>query len=393
MEKTHPITRIDLLVAQVCDLACIYCYAQEGSFGRSGIMEQSTAERAVDWLINASRNSRTIHIEFFGGEPLLNFPVIEKTVLYAEQEGKKRDKCVSYSILTNGMNLTEKTHALLNSYSIEVRVSIDGPESIQNRQRPRKNHAGSYQQIVHNIAKALQETPGAIRNAHAVYMPGTSQYSVLDVVDHLKELGFPSVTVFSPINTLHGYKNQEGVSGLSHLYPLSEREGKEMYRAVTDRNREQLETYATSPVYLLLRSFLRRTILKKTTLNGNSAGRDYVAVDVRGDIYLHHTFVGISQYKMGSVFEDQLTCNPLGDVNTYPQECMTCPAGEVCAGGCLYTNAVEEGNLATVNNNWCSYMLHNYSIAEAVGKKLNSDDISFFLMDPEKSIGSVLSTK
>ena len=148
-----PVTGIDLFLAQECNMRCVYCYGVGGEYAGGGLMSEETAFRAVDWLIVNSRNALKVGIGFFGGEPLLNFPVMKKVVSYARTKAAEKCKQINFNIITNGSLLTDEIISFLEDEKIEILISFDGPPEYQNRQRPFKDGSGSYDRVHANIQK------------------------------------------------------------------------------------------------------------------------------------------------------------------------------------------------------------------------------------------------
>ena len=150
--KNSVIKAICLHVAHDCNLRCRYCFASTGDFkqGRS-LMSFETAKRAIDFLIEKSANRKNLEVDFFGGEPLLNFEVVKDVVKYARQKGKQFNKNFRFTITTNGLLLNSKNIEYLNENMSNVVLSLDGRESVNNKMRVNLKGEGSYQLIIENL--------------------------------------------------------------------------------------------------------------------------------------------------------------------------------------------------------------------------------------------------
>ena len=131
-----PVATIVLMLTQTCNLRCRYCYGEAGRFGSAGVMSQGTALRAVDWLFDRAGAHTTLRIGFMGGEPFLNFSVLEAAVRRAEMRAEVARKKVRFYTTTNGTCLDPPKIEFLKAHDISVQVSFDGPPSVQNRNRP-----------------------------------------------------------------------------------------------------------------------------------------------------------------------------------------------------------------------------------------------------------------
>ncbi len=149
----YPVAGIILLLAQECNMRCVYCYGVGGKYAGAGLMSEETAFRAVDWLIANSGNARKVGIGFYGGEPLLNFPLMRKVVSYAGTKAAEKCKQINFNMTTNGSLLTDEISSFLEDEKIDLLISFDGPPEYQNRQRPFKDGSGSYDRVHANIQK------------------------------------------------------------------------------------------------------------------------------------------------------------------------------------------------------------------------------------------------
>lgn len=154
------ISNIALFVAQKCNMRCVYCYGDGGGFGEDeSLMSQEDAFIAIDWLFKESINSDHLRISFFGGEPLLNFPLIKNVVEYAKKKAEMVNKTVTFDINTNATLLTDEIINYLKRENIKPIISLDGPPEIHNKQRPLKNGCESHNIIISYINRLVTECP------------------------------------------------------------------------------------------------------------------------------------------------------------------------------------------------------------------------------------------
>lgn len=186
-----PITGIAMNVAQLCNLSCIYCYGVDGEYGEKGLMNQQTAFQTVDWLIENSLDEPEIKIHFFGGEPLLNFPLIKKVVDYARQAVARAGKTIRFSMTTNGTKFTDEINAYLNENDFAVIISFDGDKQTQDVNRPFKGGQGSYDDAKKKVAGFLQSRNGRGSAARATITGVNVDLS--RVRDALSDIGFKSM--------------------------------------------------------------------------------------------------------------------------------------------------------------------------------------------------------
>ncbi len=161
-----PVISLTLILTEECNLGCVYCYGQENNTGR---MSQATALRAIDWFVGQAGNVQDLNVTFFGGEPLLMFPLMKKVADYALAKAKAASKEIAFQITTNGTLLDEEIIDFLKEYQVRVLVSLDGPKEIHDAQRPFPDGRGSYDLLLPKIQKLLAAIPQAV--AHAVIFP------------------------------------------------------------------------------------------------------------------------------------------------------------------------------------------------------------------------------
>ena len=185
-----PVKHVSLNVAQTCNLSCIYCYGINGEYGQKGYMKAETARKAVDWLIRQGMDAKELIITFFGGEPLLNFPVVKEVVQYARERAQESQKRIHFSITTNGTLLTGAVNSFMNENRFSVVISFDGDLEMQNSNRPFKGSKRS-----HEITKKRVEQFLKSRGGNATGRATITAYNadLKRVRDSLVQMGFKRV--------------------------------------------------------------------------------------------------------------------------------------------------------------------------------------------------------
>ena len=183
-----------LHIAHDCNLACKYCFAEEGEYhGRRALMDYETGKQALDFLIANSGSRRNLEVDFFGGEPLLNFDVVKQLVAYGREQEKIHDKHFRFTLTTNGVLLNDDIMEFANKEMDNVVLSIDGRKEVHDRMRPFRKGAGSYDLIVPKFQKLAES-----RNQDRYYVRGTYTHFNTDFskdVLHLADLGFKQISV------------------------------------------------------------------------------------------------------------------------------------------------------------------------------------------------------
>ena len=334
-------TSLCLMVAQECNMACVYCYGSAGTYGGGGLMPAETARRSVDWLISHSGDNRDLIVIFFGGEPLLNLPVIRRTVDYAKRMGEQMGKTFSFSVTTNASLADEAAIDFLRANQFEIIISFDGTQVAQNRQRPFKDGGPSYAAVVPRIKQLLSVFPKACGRAtlYGDTEPG-------EVLAALKEIGFRNCHLVpasgclltdAPSEEALFRRDRERADYLrreaaAYVAAVKRRDRAEAAQLLKDGELFRITSIGVSPL------FVRRLFFC-------GVGRTYLAVDVDGSLYPCHRFVGMKEYLLGSISE--AADPPRSLFHESPviisEECRQCWLKYVCGGGCTYGNIASSG--------------------------------------------------
>ena len=317
-----------LLVAHTCNLNCSYCFASQGKFhGSEGLMDFETARRAIDFLVENSGSRRNLEVDFFGGEPLINFEGCKKTVEYARSIEKAHNKNFRFTLTTNGVNLTDEVIEWANRECYNVVLSLDGRKEVNDRFRVDRAGNGSYDRIVPKFQKFVKE-----RGDKGYYMRGTFSHFNPDFTNDIfhmaDDLGFTELSM-EPVVADPTSPSALTEEDLPLLYDQYEHLAKEMLRREKDGKPITFYHYMID---------LEHGPCVYKRVSGCGSGTEYMAVTAGGDLYPCHQFVNDPQYKMGNIWDgvdredlrDQFKeCN----VYTRP-ECRKCWARMYCAGGC-----------------------------------------------------------
>ena len=361
---------IALLVAQECNMSCIYCYGQGGSYGGGGMMSEETAFKAVDWLMENSKKAERVNVSFFGGEPLLNFPLIRKVVEYAKDAAHGKGKKVTFSITTNATLLTDEIISFMSQEKIYPLVSFDGPREIQNRQRPFKDGRGSYETVRANIVKLLDVYPRLAARA-IVY----GDANPLSIEAGMREAGLTSCSVgpYSPVilarqdgDTFPGCDEEKIVGP---MIELSKKEKDNLLLAV--KNRRVTDNSIAALTHMLISG--------KKLYFGCGVGKAMAGISVSGEIYPCHRFVGQEDLKMGNVESYRVE-----GLNEYYRAvvcsipgCQFCWARYFCGGGCFYHNKAYTGDMHRPVSSFCEIKKAALEIAISAYFEMDESDREF----------------
>ncbi|HEX2985937.1 MAG TPA: thioether cross-link-forming SCIFF peptide maturase [Caproiciproducens sp.] len=331
MMKNAPIKSMCLNIAHDCNLRCEYCFAAKGDFGRGRmLMPFEVGKKAIDFLIENSKGRHNLEVDFFGGEPLMNFEVVKQIVEYARGIEKENNKNFRFTITTNGLLLTDDKIDFINREMSNCVLSLDGRKSVNDRLRVRVDGTGCYDAIVPKFQKLV-----STRGDKDYYVRGTFTRHNLDFTNdilHMAELGFDQISVEPVVSDPNlDYSIQE--SDLPRVFEEYER----LSKTLIARKRE-----GRGINFFHFMIDLQQGPCAIKRLRGCSCGNEYIAVTPEGDIFPCHQFVGDDSWKMGNVMDGTFDLNrkhefALANIYSKP-DCKNCWAKFYCSGGCNANN-------------------------------------------------------
>lgn len=334
--KENVIKAMCLHVAHDCNLKCRYCFASQGNFkGQRQLMDLETGMRALDFLVENSGNRKNLEVDFFGGEPLMNFDVVKDLVAYGRKLEKKSNKHFRFTITTNALLLNDENMNFINENMDNVVLSLDGRKSVNDYMRMTLNDGGSYDVIVPKIKEMIER-----RKDKDYYVRGTFTSKNLDFSKDCLEYyknGFKNISI-EPV-----------VTDPKEDYAIREEHIETILKEYEEFSREYMELRKNDPEFLFFHFMIDLNqgpcAVKKSV--GCGAGSEYIAVTPEGDIFPCHQFVGEEEFKLGTL-QTGITNTKLRDkfkqanVNT-KEKCKTCWAKFYCSGGC-HANAYYSNN-------------------------------------------------
>ncbi len=349
-----------LHIAHGCNLACKYCFAGEGEYSQKGLMSFEVGKAAFDYLVAHSGTRRHLEVDFFGGEPTLNFEVVKRLVAYGRSLEKAHNKEFRFTFTTNGILVNDEVMEFCNREMSNVVMSLDGRKAVNDRMRTSRNGEGSYDKIVPKFQKWAEQ-----RGQENYYIRGTYTHYNSDFaadILHMADLGFKQISiepVVAPPEADYALK-KEDLSTLLAQYDIL---AKEMLR------REEKGNGFTFYHYMIDLEG-GPCIVKR--ISGCGVGTEYMAVTPTGDIYPCHQFVGDEKFKLGNVFtgiDNQSVCDEFKFCNIYAHsECDNCFARFYCSGGCAANAYHSTGSIRGVYELGCE--LHRKRIEAAIMMKV-----------------------
>lgn len=327
-----------LHIAHDCNLACKYCFAGEGEYhGDRSLMSYEVGKKALDFLIANSGSRVNLEVDFFGGEPLMNFQVVKDLVAYGRSREQECNKKFRFTLTTNGVLLDDEVMEFANREMSNVVLSIDGRREVHDRMRPTRNGKGSYDLIIDKFKKMAES-----RHQTNYYVRGTFTHYNLDFskdVLHLADEGFEQISA-EPV-----------VAQPSEPYAIREEDLPVLLAEYDKLAKEMVERKKAGKGFQFFHFMIDLTggpcLYKR--LSGCGSGTEYLAVTPWGDLYPCHQFVGMEQFKLGNV-DSGVTNTELVDefklCNVYAKEkCKDCFARFYCSGGCAANSYNFHGNL------------------------------------------------
>ena len=337
-----PVVSLTCNISHACNLKCKYCYADNGLYGgKEMLMSEKMAQKYVEFLLNNSGNVREVHFCFFGGEPLLNFSVVQSTVEYGKRCAKSLGKRINFGLTTNGTLLTHEITDFLIKENISVSISIDGSSEINDRFRVYPDGKGTYDTIIERVGSLIKQrtTPVHVTvTKHAL--------NIGDIVCHLLESGFIGVGI-APIYTT------------DNNLALSESDWKifceEFYRLSQLYLKDAIEGRYLG--FSNMSNILKQLYKGKNTLFPCEAGTQYYTGDPEGNIYVCHRLVGRPKYVVGHLDYGinkalQVDFIKMAHIRN-KVECGKCWARFLCGGGCYYDSVIKYNDVRKPVGSMC----------------------------------------
>ena len=345
-ERQTVVKALCLHIAHDCNLACRYCFAEEGEYhGRRALMTYEVGKQALDFLIANSGNRKNLEVDFFGGEPLMNWKVIKDLVAYGREQEKLHQKKFRFTLTTNGVLLDDEVMEFANREMDNVVLSIDGRKEVHDFMRPFRKGAGSYDLVVPKFLKFAES-----RGEKSYYARGTFTRHNLDFskdVLHLADLGFDQISV-EPV-----------VADEKEEYALRWEDVPKICEEYDTLAKEMIKRRKEGKGFNFFHFMIDLTggpcVYKR--LSGCGSGTEYLAVTPWGDLYPCHQFVGEEKFLMGNVWDGVKRtdiCENFTECNVYAKEkCQNCFAKFYCSGGCAANSYNFHGSINDVYDLGC----------------------------------------
>lgn len=357
-----------LHVAHTCNLNCSYCFASQGRYeGERALMSFEVGKRAMDFLIENSGTRRNLEVDFFGGEPLMNFDVVKRLVAYARSVEKERGKHFRFTLTTNGVLIDDDVIDFANREMSNVVLSLDGRKEVHDRYRVDYAGNGSWEKIVPKFQKLVQA-----RQGKNYYMRGTFTHANPDFLKDIQtmlDLGFTELSM-EPVVAAHG--DPAALTEADKEIVMQQYE--ELARLMLQRDKEG----RPFTFYHYMIDLKGGPCIYKR-ISGCGSGTEYMAVTPWGDLYPCHQFVGDEKFKLGNIWdgvENHAVQAEFAGCNVYArEECRDCWARLYCSGGCAANAYHATGSVRGVYADGCDLFRKRMecAIAVAVARELGTE--------------------
>ncbi|MCC6093669.1 MAG: thioether cross-link-forming SCIFF peptide maturase [Eubacterium sp.] len=366
-ERPTVVKALCLQIAHDCNLACRYCFADEGEYhGRRGLMSYEVGKKALDFLIRNSGNRHNLEVDFFGGEPTMNWQVVKDLVAYGRSQEKEHNKKFRFTLTTNGVLVNDEIMDFCDREMGNVVMSVDGRKSVHDHMRPFRNGKGSYDLIIPKFQKWAER-----RHQDKYYVRGTFTHYNLDFaadVISLADLGFKQISmepVVAPPTEDYAIR-EEDVPVICEQYDILARE----------MIRRAKEGRGFNFFHFMIDLSGGPCVYKR--LSGCGSGGEYLAVSPWGDLYPCHQFDGNTDFILGNV-DDGVTRPDLVEqfkkVNVYSKpECSKCFSRFYCSGGCAANSYNFKGNINDVYDIGCALQRKRVECALMIKAALADDE-------------------
>ncbi len=348
-----------LHIAHTCNLNCSYCFASQGKYhGERALMSFEVGKRALDFLVENSGTRRNLEVDFFGGEPLMNFDVVKKLVEYARSIEKEKGKNFRFTLTTNGVLIDDDVIEFSNREMSNVVLSLDGRKEVHDRYRVDYAGNGSFDKIVPKFQKFVEA-----RGGKNYYMRGTFTHANPDFLEDIKtmlDLGFSELSM-GPVVAAEG--DPAALTESDREIVMKQYEDLAKLMLKRDKEGKPFTFY-----HYMIDLKGGPCIYKR--ISGCGSGTEYMAVTPWGDLYPCHQFVGDEKFKLGDIWngvQNKEIQNEFAACNVYArEECRDCWAKLYCSGGCAANAYHATGSVRGVYKAGCELFKKRMECAIAV---------------------------
>jgi len=369
-DSSKAVTWIELLIAQTCNLRCAYCYGGGGEYGRESLMDEATAARAIDWMLERSGDAKRLGLHFFGGEPLLNFPVLQSTLEYANRRGQEAGKQFRHIVTTNATLLDHDIITYFRDNDVRVKVSFDGPPDIHDANRRFTDGTGSYEVVRAKTAELLSAMPPGTVACRATVQGTADPARMREAIEamgfHLWKLTWASPSTFN---------DEDRQTFPPALMADWENQAKGVLAAI--KGRDPAWTKALRGTDETTKAVVAIALRRKRRFFCG-VGRTKLGISASGDVFPCHRLVGADECKMGSIFGGELNREPHRMSRVIEGGvCAECWAKYLCGGGCTFDHFMRTGSMSQPCDVTCQHAKFIVELAVYLYCQLDKGDQAF----------------
>jgi uncharacterized protein len=368
-EDSLPVKALCLHISHDCNLRCRYCFAKTGGFGRSrSHMSPEVAVKAMDYIAEHSGKRRNLEIDFFGGEPLMNFSSVKAAVNRAHEIEKEKEKNFRFTLTTNAILLTDEIIDYLNEQNISLILSLDGPPEINDLMRVNIDGSGSYNEALPEIKKAVESRAGKNYYIRGTYTKKSLNFS--DIVLHLADQGFHNISLEPVVSVDKDYSIEKSD------IPLIYQEYDKLVKIYIKRIKQGKPF---NFFHFNLEIFKGPCLLRR--LKGCGAGTEYLAVTPEGHLYPCHQLVNYEDFKLGDLqigIKREDIRKTFHKMTVFEKEkCPDCWARFFCSGGCYASAYSINKDIKIPDETGCALQKKRIECALGIQAILKRENINF----------------
>lgn len=367
VDREKEVINLVMNISQDCNLRCTYCFASTGHYkGKRTLMSKEVADKTLTWFFEQAKCSKVLNLHLFGGEPLINIPLVEYIVEKCKILEKEYSKKIFINVCTNGTILNEKLLKLIKDNEIGMQISIDGPKEVHDKYRPMANGNSSYDKLAENMSILFEEL-----DKNTIIPRGTisnAEVDVNDIVKHIiEEMGFNAFFFIPAMGT-------EGQSYDNKDLPKYFEQYDKLVETFLDKLRkgEEYNIYPFVTEVDAIGKGVRR-------IYGCGAGIGFTSVDIKGDIYPCMRFTNNKEYLIGNI-EDGFNENrdKLFERTVYNRtKCKKCWARHFCGGACIAIPVENGESMNAYNENTCEVSKHMIELAMYANTVISDENLKF----------------
>ncbi len=369
-----------LMLTYACNMACRYCCQGEIPDTEQFELPEEIARKSIDWLISVSGNNPEVGLGFMGGEPFMKFQLMKSLTSYAREKTRKAGKSLKIGAMTNGLLLTDEIIDFIASNTMQLTVSFDGPLSLQNANRVLKDGTPSYEKIVPNLLRLTSRCPFV-----SVRPTVFADENLDEVFAECRRLGFRECRLATVSSSLlpDGIQNDESTATDALIAHIT-RQADRLIAASENRDKPAVSMIAFDAVF---REAVKDVVIANDELRpprrrwfSCGAGRSFLTVDVRGNIFPCPRFMALPAYCMGSVLDGTFEHGDLKkSLVLEGEECRECWARHLCGGGCIVEHVSGTGSMFRANPHTCRLRKSKYEQAIRVACSLDTPSLEFMM--------------